>query len=195
MILNDEQILELCSRNHMITPYESKLVRFNEERRVVSYGVSSFGYDIRIGNQFKYLPDAQSPDSELFLDPLAVPHSGVWATAYLDDDEAFIIPPHGLALGHSVERFEIPEDVIAICLGKSTYARLGLIVNVTPLEPGWKGYLTIELTNTSNWPMAVHVNQGIAQLLFFKGEAPSVSYADRAGKYQNQNREVVLSRA
>jgi len=196
MILNDEQILELCETRNMIAPYETSLVRFRDEKRVVSYGVSSFGYDIRIGTEFSYLAEGYISDvTDCILDPLEPNPSSSWISTTLAEDDAFIIPPNGLVLGHSVEKFSMPEDVIAVCLGKSTYARLGLVCNVTPLEPGWVGYLTIELTNTSSRPLAVHVNQGIAQLLFFKGDMPSVSYADRAGKYQNQPKGVVHSRA
>lgn len=193
MILNDEQILELCTRNRMITPFETQLVRTKNGKRVVSYGVSSFGYDIRLGTNFKYMEPSSNYDA--IIDPIDASSENAWVSTTLGREESFIIPPHGLVLGHSLERFEMPTDVIAICLGKSTYARCGLIVNVTPLEPGWTGWLTIELTNTSPRPLAVHVGQGIAQLLFFRGAEPFTSYADRGGKYQNQQQEAVVSRA
>lgn len=182
-ILNDKQILELCD-NGMIAPFDANQVRFIPDGApVISYGLSSFGYDARLAGEFK------QPCFGM-LDPKH-PEITVWEKLTLDDK--IIIPPHGFVLARTVEYFKIPDDVFVICLGKSTYARNGLIVNVTPLEPGWEGFVTLELSNTTNLPSVVYVGEGICQFVFFRGERPATTYGDRNGKYQGQ-RNVTLAR-
>jgi len=159
----------------MIEPFEDGQVRGGN----ISYGVSSYGYDIRVAPEFKVFTNVHN----LIVDPKDF------------DDRSFvdieakecIIPPNSFALARTVEYFRIPRDTLVICVGKSTYARCGIIVNVTPLEPTWEGYLTLEISNTTPLPAKIYADEGIAQLLFFQGdELPSVAYADRKGKYMNQ---------
>ena len=184
MILNDMQIAELAN-DGMIDPFVGQQVRQVGERRVISYGLSSFGYDLWLADELKVFtrlgPDEIDPkafnDSCIYEEDLESPGPGV---------EYFTLPQFASALGHSVETLHLPDDVFALCVGKSTYARCGLIVNTTPLEPGWRGQLVIEITNITPLPIRVYANEGIAQLVFFKGERPAVTYGDRAGKYQNQ---------
>lgn len=186
-VLNDKQILELCRSNGMLDQYHPFQVRDNGEKKVISYGVSSYGYDARLAGEF------MSPvkGSFAFLDPKD-PTSSKWTTQKITDGPV-MIPPHGFVLARTVERFKMPDDVMAICVGKSTYARNGLIVNVTPLEPGWEGHVTLELSNTTDLPSVVYVGEGICQFVFYRGERPSVTYADRGGKYQGQT-GVTLAR-
>lgn len=147
---------------------------------VISYGVTSYGYDLRLGRKFKVFTNAHCAivdpkhfDSKSFID--------------MEADEC-LIPPNSFALAETVEHLEIPRDVIAICVGKSTYARIGIIVNVTPLEPEWRGKVTIEISNTTPLPAKVYAGEGIAQVLFLRAEAPCrTSYADKKGKYQDQS--------
>ncbi len=146
---------------------------------VISYGVSSYGYDVRVGRNFKVFTDVYGA----IVDPKQFnPRS------FVDiEDDICIIPPNSFALAETVEYFEIPRDVLATCLGKSTYARCGIIVNVTPLEPEWRGRITIEISNTTPLPAKIYANEGIAQILFFKADAVcEKSYADKKGKYQDQ---------
>ena len=152
---------------------------------VISYGLSSYGYDMRIAPHFKIFTNARNAivDPKNFDEAAFVTHDG----------DHCIIPPNSFILGHSVEKFSIPRDILAICVTKSSIARCGLIVNVTPLEPGWCGYVTLEISNTTPLPAKVYANEGVAQLLFLQGDgACEISYADRQGKYQNQPAEVVL---
>ena len=159
----------------MIEPFEDRQVR----QGVVSYGVSSYGYDIRVADEFKVFTNINSTvvdpkhfDSRSFVDLKT---------------EICIIPPNSFALAKTVEYFRIPRDVLTVCVGKSTYARCGLIVNVTPFEPEWEGYVTLEISNTTPLPAKVYANEGIAQVLFFQSdEVCEVSYADKKGKYQKQ---------
>ena len=159
----------------MIKPFEDRQVRAG----TISYGLSSYGYDIRIADEFKIftninttIVDPKSFDPRSFVD-----YQG----------EVAIIPPNSFALGRSVEYFTIPRDVLTICVGKSTYARCGIITNVTPFEPEWEGYVTLEISNTTPLPAKIYANEGIAQVLFFQSdEACQTSYADRQGKYQGQ---------
>src|SRR4051812_31945234 len=146
---------------------------------VISYGLSSYGYDLRVGRSFKVFTDVYGAT----VDPKTFsPRS------FVDiEDDVCIIPPNSFALAETVEYFEIPRDVLATCLGKSTYARCGIIVNVTPLEPEWRGKITIEISNTTPLPAKIYANEGIAQILFFKADAEcEKSYADKKGKYQDQ---------
>lgn len=179
MILNDRQIIHLCRRTPigMIYPFVLEQVREQSGQKCVSFGPSSFGYDIRLGKDFK------RPLSGGEFDP----HYPANVSFNSIQWDYYVINPGEMVLGVSLETFNMPEYVMAICLGKSTYARCGLFVNVTPLEPGWCGQLTMELSNIGHVPIKVYANEGIAQLIFYKGERPAVTYADRAGKYQGQS--------
>ncbi|MCL4428693.1 MAG: dCTP deaminase [Deltaproteobacteria bacterium] len=173
MIKNDIWI-EKMAEGGMIRPFENSQVRDG----VISYGVSSFGYDLRISNEFKIFTninntvvDPKNFDPKSFVDLVS---------------DVCIVPPNSFALGRSVEYFKIPRNVVTICLGKSTYARCGIVVNVTPFEPEWEGYVTLEISNTTPLPAKIYANEGIAQVLFFEGEEPRTSYKDKKGKYQSQ---------
>ncbi len=172
MILSDKT---LKTMEDMITPFEKNLVRDGK----ISYGLSSYGYDARLADEFKVFTDVYTT----VIDPKNFdPKAFVEIKA-----DHCIIPPHGFILSRTVERFKIPRDVLVICLGKSTYARCGLIVNVTPLEPGWEGYVTLEISNTTPLPAKVYANEGVCQFLFLRGDQPcEVAYNDRNGKYMNQ---------
>lgn len=148
---------------------------------LISFGVSSFGYDARLAPSFKIFTPVTGGDF-----PIVDPKRKADGYFFDYEGETAIIPPNSFLLGHTIERFRMPPDVMAICLGKSTYARCGLIVNVTPLEPGWEGYVTIEVSNTTPLPARVYANEGICQFLFLKGELPLTTYNARQGKYQNQ---------
>ncbi len=189
-VLNDKQILELMRSPDgraagMIDNYAEKQIRDIDGERIISWGLSSFGYDARLAGEFM-LPRGT------VLDPKR-PGGANWDKCTIGHDDEMIIPPHGFVLARTVERFKMPDDVMAICVGKSTYARNGLIVNVTPLEPGWEGHVTLELSNTTDLPSVVYVGEGICQFIFFRGERPSVTYSDRGGKYMNQS-GVTLAR-
>ena len=172
----DHWIRKTALEHGMITPFEEKLQRDG----VISYGLSSYGYDARVANDFKVFTNVDNAlvDPKNFSDASFV-------TRKVD---TCIIPPNSFVLAHTVEYFKIPRDILVICLGKSTYARCGLIVNVTPLEPEWEGHVTLEISNTTPLPAKVYANEGICQFLFLKGEsACEVSYADRRGKYMHQS--------
>ncbi|MCV6608162.1 MAG: dCTP deaminase [Campylobacterales bacterium] len=171
----DSWIREKCLKDEMISPFVEELTATG----VVSYGLSSYGYDIRVSNEFKIFTNinASIVDPKNFYEENVVEHIG---------DEC-IVPPNSFALARTVEYFKMPKDVLAICLGKSTYARCGIIVNVTPFEPGFEGHITIEISNTTPLPAKIYANEGIAQVLFLQGDEPcEVAYSDRAGKYQKQ---------
>lgn len=174
-LLSDRQIRTLATDHGMIEPFEEKQ---NSGGRI-SYGLSSYGYDARAANEFKIFTNVDNA----IVDPKDFSHQ-----SFVDrQTDVCVIPPNSFALTRSVEYFRIPEDVLVVCLGKSTYARCGLIVNVTPLEPGWEGHVTLEISNTTPLPAKVYANEGIAQFLFFKGSTPcEVSYAKRSGKYMGQ---------
>jgi len=159
----------------MIEPFEDRQVR----EGVVSYGLSSYGYDIRVADEFKVFTNINST----VVDP-----KNFDARSFVDmKTDVCIIPPNSFALARTLEYFRIPRDVLTVCVGKSTYARCGLIVNVTPFEPEWEGYVTLEISNTTPLPARVYANEGIAQVLFFQSDEPcEVSYADKKGKYQKQ---------
>lgn len=174
MVKNDRWIREMA-QNGMIEPFDKKQVR----KGVISYGVSSYGYDMRIGDEFKIFTNINNTvvDPKNFDPKSFVDYRG----------DVCIIPPNSFVLASSLEYFRIPRDVLVICLGKSTYARCGLVVNVTPLEPEWEGHVTIEISNTTPLPAKIYANEGIAQLLFLQAaEICEVSYKDKAGKYQAQ---------
>jgi dCTP deaminase len=174
-IMNDRWITEMATEHGMIEPFESSQVRSG----VISYGVSSYGYDMRVADDFRIFTNVLSS----VVDPKAFdPKSFVEFTG-----DVCIVPPNSFALARSVEYFRIPRNVMTICLGKSTYARCGIITNVTPFEPEWEGFVTLEISNTTPLPAKIYANEGIAQVLFFRGEEPPVvSYADKKGKYQAQ---------
>ena len=159
----------------MIKPFEDRQVR----KGTISYGLSSYGYDIRIADEFKIFTNINTT----IVDP-----KGFDPRSFVDvQGEVAVIPPNSFALGRSVEYFKIPRNVLTICVGKSTYARCGIITNVTPFEPEWEGYVTLEISNTTPLPAKIYANEGIAQVLFFESdEACETSYADRQGKYQGQ---------
>ena len=171
----DHWIRRMCREHGMIEPYAEKQVR----EGVISYGVSSYGYDIRVAEEFKIFTNVMATVVDpKNLDP---------ATMVDYRGEVCIVPPNSFALARSVEYFRIPRDVLATCLGKSTYARCGIITNVTPFEPEWEGYVTLEISNTTPLPAKIYANEGIAQVLFFQSDEPcETSYKDKAGKYQNQ---------
>ncbi len=174
-ILADHQIRELAESQGMIEPFIEKQKRDG----AISYGLSSYGYDARCSPDFKIFTNVDNAmvDPKNFSDQSFVDRN----------TDICVIPPNSFALTHTVEYFRIPKDVLVICLGKSTYARCGLIVNVTPLEPGWEGHVTLEISNTTPLPARVYANEGVAQFLFFKGSTPcETSYADRSGKYMGQ---------
>lgn len=156
---------------------------FVEKQRgngVISYGLSSYGYDMRVADEFQIF--TPSTGSLTVIDPKAMDSK---AMVYHRGNEC-IIPPNSFALARSVEYFKIPRNILCLCLGKSTYARCGIITNFTPFEPGWEGFVTIEISNTTPLPAKIYANEGVAQVLFYEGEEPEVSYADRQGKYQSQ---------
>jgi len=175
MIKSDKWIREQCLENKMIDPFVENL----QAEGKVSYGLSSYGYDIRVADEYKIFTNtlAKVVDPKDFDPQSFVDYKG----------DHCIVPPNSFALARTIERFKIPRGVLALCIGKSTYARCGIIVNVTPLEPDWEGILTIEISNTTPLPAKIYSNEGIAQLMFFQGsEVCEVSYADRKGKYQDQ---------
>ena len=201
MILNDIKINHLANTAGMITPFEKQLVSTLNNRKVISYGLSSYGYDIRLSEKdFRIFKTRKTKISGNFLltqkinNPKCFKEDSVEQLTSIVDcyGEFFVIPAYGYALGVSVEEFNLPENVTGVCMGKSTYARSGIIANITPLEAGWRGYLTLEFANTSNTPCRLYVNEGIAQVLFFEGEQCHTSYSDRKGKYQNQPQSVIL---
>jgi dCTP deaminase len=171
----DVWIKRMAREHQMIEPFVDAQMRSG----VISFGVSSYGYDVRVGDQFKVFTnvyntvvDPKNFDPKSFVDIRA---------------DVCIIPPNSFALASTIEYFRIPRDILTVCLGKSTYARCGIIVNVTPFEPEWEGHVTIEISNTTPLPAKIYANEGIAQVLFFQGDGPcEVSYKEKKGKYQNQ---------
>ena len=174
-VLSDKWIKKMSVEKKMIFPFEEKQIRGNS----ISYGLSSFGYDARVADEFKIFTNVNSE----IVDPKNFKSSNF----ITKNSSECIIPPNSFVLARTVEYFKIPKNVLVICLGKSTYARCGIIVNVTPLEPGWEGHVTLEFSNTTPLPAKIYANEGVAQFVFIKGnEDPLVSYADRNGKYQGQ---------
>ena len=175
MIKSDRWNKRMALEKGMIVPFEERQVR----QGVISYGLSSYGYDIRIADDFKIFTNINTT----IVDP-----KGFDPRSFVDfKGEVCVIPPNSFALGRSVEYFKIPRNVMTICLGKSTYARCGIITNVTPFEPEWEGFVTLEISNTTPLPAKIYAHEGIAQVLFFESdETCAVSYADRQGKYQGQ---------
>ena len=178
-IKSDNWIIEQAEKNQLIKPFEKEQIREVDNKKVISYGVSSYGYDVRCANEFKIFTntfssvvDPKNFDEKSFVD--------------IQDSEC-IIPPNSFALARTVEYFKIPRSILTLCLGKSTYARCGINVNVTPLEPEREGHVTLEFSNTTNLPAKIYANEGVAQMLFFESDQVcKTSYKDRGGKYQGQ---------
>ena len=175
-IKSDKWIKRMATTQAMIKPFSA-----NQVRRGVSYGLSSYGYDIRVADEFKIFTNANCS----IVDP-----KNFDASSFIDvKAKSILVPPNSFALARTVEYFKIPRQVLTICLGKSTYARCGIIVNVTPFEPEWEGHATLEISNTTPLPAKIYANEGIAQILFFESdEECAVSYKDKKGKYQGQTR-------
>ena len=174
-VLSDKWIKKMSQEHDMISPFEDKQVRGSN----ISFGLSSYGYDARVSNEFKIFTNVNSE----IVDPKKFKPTN-FVTKKVSE---CIIPPNSFVLARTVEKFKIPKDVLVICLGKSTYARCGIIVNVTPLEPGWEGHVTLEFSNTTPLPAKIYANEGACQFIFLKGdERPNTTYADRDGKYMDQ---------
>ncbi|MEW5951838.1 MAG: dCTP deaminase [Elusimicrobia bacterium] len=182
MLKNDKWIREMSKKQKMISPFCENLITKSK----VSYGLSSYGYDIRVADEYKIFTDVHNT----VIDP-----KNFSPKAFVDLKSPYcIVPPNSFALARSIEYFKIPRGVIGLCIGKSTYARCGIVVNITPLEPEWEGHLTIEISNTTPIPAKIYSNEGIAQLIFLGSDsACETSYKDRKGKYQSQ-RGVTLPR-
>lgn len=178
-IKSDKWIRRMVESHNMIEPFEADQVKQAENGRVISYGTSSYGYDIRCSDEFKIFTNINSA----IVDP-----KNFDSSSFVDfKGDVCIIPPNSFALARTVEYFRIPRNVLTICLGKSTYARCGIIVNVTPFEPEWEGHVTLEFSNTSPLPAKIYANEGAAQVIFFESdEVCETSYADRNGKYMKQ---------
>src|SRR5689334_10090650 len=176
----DRWIKWMAEEKGMIEPFAAQQVRRDAAGKgIISYGLSSYGYDLRVSSEFQVFTNVFNT----IVDPKAFDDR----SAVQVETEVCILPPNSFGLARSVEYFRIPRDVITICLGKSTYARCGILTNVTPFEPEWEGFVTLEITNSTPLPARIYANEGIAQVLFFQGDVPpDVSYADRKGKYQGQ---------
>lgn len=178
-IKSDKWIRRMAQEQQMIDPFEPYQVRHAGQHKIVSYGTSSYGYDVRCANEFKIFTNINSA----IVDPKAFD-----GRSFIDlEADVCIIPPNSFVLARTIEYFRIPRSVLTICVGKSTYARCGIIVNVTPLEPEWEGHVTLEFSNTTNLPAKIYAYEGVAQMLFFESdEVCETSYKDRGGKYQGQ---------
>ncbi|MDO6454841.1 dCTP deaminase [Neptunomonas phycophila] len=183
-IKSDSWIRQMAEEHEMISPFEANQVRHTANGPIVSYGTSSYGYDVRCADEFKIFTNINSS----IVDPKDFDEG-----SFVDiKSDVCIIPPNSFALARTVEYFKIPRDVLTICLGKSTYARCGIIVNVTPLEPEWEGHVTLEFSNTTPLPAKIYANEGVAQMLFLgAAQVCETSYRDRKGKYQGQIGVVV----
>ena len=196
MLKNDLWINQKASEG-MINPFQSNLVRHldpNQNKNpVLSYGCSSYGYDLRLSSKefliFKHIPGT-------VMNPKKFNPKNLEKTVLHNDGdgEFFILPAHSYGLGVALEKMKVPENITVICIGKSTYARLGIIVNTTPAEAGWEGHLTLEFSNSSGADCRIYANEGICQLLFFEGDPCATTYEDRKGKYQNQPEQVTLAK-
>ena len=192
-VLSDKEILKFAKEG-MISPFEDCLINKDNDVPILSYGLSSYGYDIRLspsqcllfGGVQHGMCDAKNFDPDILKE-----------TELHEDDRGkyFIIPPFGYCLGVAVERLALPRDVTVVAVGKSTYARAGIMANITPAEAGWEGHLTLEISNATSLFNKIYANEGICQLLFYQGDPCDVSYQERKGKYQNQPAEVILARA
>jgi dCTP deaminase len=179
-IKSDKWIKKMSLNEKMIEPFSDNQVRVDEKgNKLISYGVSSYGYDVRCSDEFKVFTNIHS----VTVDPKNFDDN-----SFIDiQSDVCVIPPNSFALARTVEYFKIPRNVLTICLGKSTYARCGIIVNVTPLEPEWEGHVTLEFSNTTNLPAKIYAGEGVAQMIFFESDEDcETSYKDRGGKYQGQ---------
>lgn len=192
MILCDIEIKDLAEAG-MIEPFVPVLTRESNGKKVISYGLSSYGYDIRLSptdfRVFRHIPGT-------VVDPKNFNPDNLEPVQMRSDDygDYFVIPAHTYGLGVSLERISMPPDVTAIALGKSTYARTSIIANITPIEAGWRGYITLEFSNSSSADTRIYANEGVIQLLFFRGKPCFTTYADRSGKYQDQGNKVTLAK-
>ncbi|OGN65562.1 MAG: dCTP deaminase [Chlamydiae bacterium RIFCSPLOWO2_01_FULL_28_7] len=179
MSLLADHLIEKLAQKGMIDPFEKNQIKHFEERKLVSYGLSSYGYDLRVADEFKVFTNVYNT----LIDP-----KNFSEDSFVNiKASTCIIPPNSFALARSVEYFRIPRNILTMCIGKSTYARCGIIVNVTPFEPEWEGYVTLEISNTTPLPAKIYANEGLAQVLFFEAkEVCKISYADRKGKYMKQ---------
>lgn len=190
-VLADWEIKERAEKEQMIEPFVDRLVSKEDGRRLLSYGLSSYGYDIRLSpSQCLIFGKIQTGD----CDPKAFDESILKPAELLEDERGkyFLLPPYGYCLGVAQERLKLPRDITVVAVGKSTYARSGILVNITPAESGWEGYLTLEISNCTGLFNRVYANEGITQLLFYRGNPCEVSYQDRKGKYQDQPNTVVF---
>jgi dCTP deaminase len=186
-IKSDRWIRKMALEKGMIEPFCDHLVRECDGNRIVSYGLSSYGYDLRVANQFKVFTNVYNS----IVDPKNFDDSSF---VHIEADTC-IIPPNSFALAVSCEYFRIPRNVLTMCIGKSTYARCGIIVNVTPFEPEWEGFVTLEISNTTPLPAKIYAGEGLAQVVFFESDDPcEISYKDRGGKYMGQRKEIVMPR-
>ncbi len=178
-IKSDKWIKEMCESYNMIQPYESEQIKSTKNQKAISFGVSSYGYDVRCADEFKVFTNINSS----IVDPKSFDENNFVEIK----SDICLIPPNSFALARTIEYFKIPRDVLTICLGKSTYARCGIIVNVTPLEPEWEGHVTLEFSNTTPLPAKVYANEGVAQFIFLQSDVVcETSYKDRKGKYFGQ---------
>ena len=176
---SDKWIKRMVQKSKMIDPFMDHLVEKKDGQKIISYGLSSYGYDLRVSDKFKIFTNVY----HTVVDPKEFKESALVHV----EAASCVIPPNSFALAVSVEYFRIPRDVLTLCIGKSTYARCGIIVNVTPFEPEWEGYVTLEISNTTPLPAKIYAKEGLAQILFFKGEESClVSYKERKGKYMRQ---------
>lgn len=181
-VLSDVEIKERSLNNKMISPFVEQLIRKTENEKVLSYGLSSYGYDVRVSNEFKVFTNINNS----IIDPKDFSNDN-FITKVVKDNDCLILPPNSFALANTIETFKVPRDIIVVCVGKSTYARCGVVVNVTPIEPEFEGQVVLEFSNTTTLPVKIYANEGACQFLFFKADnICKTSYADRKGKYQGQ---------
>ena len=181
-VLSDVEIKERSLNNKMISPFVEQLIRKTENEKVLSYGLSSYGYDVRVSNEFKVFTNINNS----VIDPKDFSNDN-FITKVVKDNDCLILPPNSFALANTIETFKVPRDIIIVCVGKSTYARCGVVVNVTPIEPEFEGQVVLEFSNTTTLPVKIYANEGACQFLFFKADnICKTSYADRKGKYQGQ---------
>lgn len=192
-VLCDKEIRLLAEQEEMIVPFQDHLVSKEDGRRILSYGLSSYGYDIRLSPE-QCLIFGRISEGE--CDPKDFKPEILTNAELLEDEKGryFLLPPYGYCLGVARERLKLPRDVTVVAVGKSTYARSGILVNITPAESGWEGYLTLEISNCTGLFNRIYADEGVTQLLFYRGNPCEVSYQDRKGKYQNQAPEVVFSK-
>ena len=192
-VLCDKEIRLLAEEDEMIVPFQDRLVSKEDGRRILSYGLSSYGYDIRLSAE-QCLIFGRISEGE--CDPKDFKPEILTKAQLMEDEKGkyFLLPPYGYCLGVARERLKLPRDVTVVAVGKSTYARSGILVNITPAESGWEGYLTLEISNCTGLFNRIYADEGVTQLLFYRGNPCEVSYQDRKGKYQNQAPEAVFSK-